>query len=199
MRRALLLLLPLVMTGCSWFTPRSHPIPVVGGKELHLMLPDTGRTFVQTDPKWATVPLGNTTDCYLGGHGCTICSVAMACTNLGAPLTPVQLNERLKNNDGFKPVGWIIWNALPRVTQGAITADYHTQPSHAIIDTALEHGAYPIIQHPLPKGGLHWVIVIGKDGHDYLVRDPLRKTAKPIRLSKLASTIHAVRVVKKAS
>lgn len=199
MRPALLLLLASLMTSCSWFTQQPAHIAAVGGKELHVLLPDGGKTFVQTDPRWASVPLGNTSNCNLGGHGCTICSVAMACTNLGSPMTPMELNDRLKNNEGFKPVGWIIWNAIPRVTHGAVTAEYHERLNHQIIDNALEHGAYPIIQHPLPKGGLHWVIVVGKEGQDYLVRDPLRQSAKPIRLSKLASTIHAVRVVKKAS
>lgn len=198
-RHAALLMLASVLSGCqslrNWFTPS---IEAVGGESLHVRLPDVPQTFCQTDGRWADVELG-TSGCKLGTHGCLVCSTAMAATSLGVRLSPSQLNERLKQHDGFQPQGWLIWNAVSRVTEGQLTADYHTRPRHEWIDGALKAGAFPVIAYPLPNGARHWVLVVGKEGLDYLVRDPLTdEPKKPVKLGTLADRILAVRVVKKA-
>jgi hypothetical protein len=198
-RHAVLLMLAFLLSGCQslrhWFTPS---IQAVGGECLHMRLPEIPHTFCQTDPRWAEVELG-TSGCKLGSHGCLVCSTAMAATSLGVRLSPSELNERLKQHDGFQPQGWLIWNAVSRVTEGRLTADYHTRPRHEWIDSALKAGAFPVIAHPLPNGTRHWVLVVGKEGFDYLVRDPLtHEPKKPVKLSTLTDRIQAVRVIKKA-
>jgi hypothetical protein len=122
----------------------------------------------------------------------------MACSNLGVKLTPKELNERLKKADGFLPQGWVVWNALPKATEGKLTAYYHQKPSHAVMDDALESGAYPVVKYFLLGGIQHWCVVVGKDGQEYLARDPLRDDKEPVKLSALTEKIYAVRVVKKA-
>lgn len=199
-RHAALLILAFLSSGCqslrNWFTPS---IEAVGGECLHVRLPEVPHTFCQTDPRWAEVELG-TSGCKLGTHGCLVCSTAMATSSLGVRLSPEELNERLKHHDGFQPQGWLIWNAVSRVTEGKLTADYHPRPRHAWMDEALKAGAFPVIAYPLPNGARHWVLVVGKEGLDYLVRDPLTdEPKKPVKLSTLTDRILAVRVVKKAS
>lgn len=199
-RHAALLMLGCLLSGChslrNWFTPS---IEAVGGECLRVRLPEVPNTFRQADPRWAEVELG-TSGCNLGTHGCLVCSTAMAATSLGVPLSPSELNERLKQHDGFQPQGWLIWNAVTRVTEGKLTADYHTRPRHQWIDGALKAGAFPVIAYPLPNGARHWVLVVGKEGLDYLVRDPLTdEPKKPVSLSTLTDRILAVRVVKKAA
>lgn len=198
-RHAALLMLTCLLSGCqslrNWFTPS---IEAIGGEYLHVRLPDVPHTFCQTDPRWAEVELG-TSGCKLGSHGCLVCSTAMATTSLGVRFSPSELNERLKQHDGFQPQGWLIWNAVSRVTEGKLTADYHTRPRHEWIDSALKSGAFPVIAYPLPNGARHWVLVVGKEGLDYLVRDPLTdEPKKPVKLSSLTDRILAVRIVKKA-
>ena len=123
----------------------------------------------------------------------------MATTSLGVQLSPTELNERLKQHDGFQPQGWLIWNAVSRVTEGRLTAEYHQRLRHEKIDSALKSGAFPVIAYPLSNGARHWVLVVGKDGLDYLVRDPLtEQPKKPVKLSTLTDRILAVRVIKKA-
>lgn len=196
---AALLMLTCLLSGCqslrNWFKPS---IEAVGGECLHVRLPDVQHTFCQTDPRWAEVELG-TSGCKLGTHGCLVCSTAMATTSLGVRLSPPELNERLKQHDGFQPQGWLIWNAVSRVTEGKLTAEYHTRPRHEWIDSALKSGAFPVIAYPLPNGARHWVLVVGKEGLDYFVRDPLTdEPKKPVKLSSLTDRILAVRIVKKA-
>ncbi len=195
-----LVVLVIAATGCvmlKTFWARFSPsIASTGGKSLSIHLPDGGKTLLQKDKRWASDQLGPS-DCTLGSHGCLVTSVAMACSNLGVKLTPKELNERLKKADGFLPQGWVVWNALPRVTDHQITAEYHDVPSHAAMDEALQHGAYPVVKYFLLGSIQHWCVIVGKDDEEYLARDPLRDDQEPVPLSALTEKIYAVRVLKK--
>ena len=201
-RYAVIGLLVLVTVGTSCVMLRTcwarlaRSIPSVGGKDLHLRLPDGGKTFLQKDKRWASDQLGASSGT-LGSHGCLVTSVAMACSNLGVKMTPQELNTRLKKADGFLPQGWVVWNALPRVTDHQITAEYHEVPSHAAMDDALQHGAYPVVKYFLLGGIQHWCVIVGKDDEEYLARDPLRDDKEPVPLSALTEKIYAVRVLKR--
>ena len=174
----------------------SPPIASTGGRDLHIRLPDDGKTHLQKDKRWAADQLGTSTGT-LGSHGCLVSSVAMACSDLGVKLTPKELNERLKHADGFQPQGWVVWNAIPRVTEGRLTADYHSSSSHKVMDAALERGAYPVLKYFLAGGIQHWCVIVGKEGLEYLARDPLRDDKEPVKLSELTAKIYAVRVIRR--
>lgn len=197
-----LLALVILATGCvmlrTCWARLARSIPSVGGKELHIRLPDDGKTFLQKDKRWAADQLGASSGT-LGSHGCLVTSVAMACSNLGVKLTPQELNTRLKKADGFLPQGWVVWNALPKVSDGKLTADYHSKPSHVVMDEALASGAYPVVKYFLLGGIQHWCVIVGKDDEEYLARDPLRDDQEPVPLSALTEKIYAVRVVRKAT
>jgi hypothetical protein len=67
-----------------------------------------------------------------------------------------------------------------------------------VLDASLKAGAFPIIAFHLPNGAHHWVLIVGKEGQDYLVRDPLDdEPEKTVALSTLTNRIRAVRIVKK--
>jgi hypothetical protein len=195
-----LFVLVIAATGCvmlkTCWARFSPSIASTGGKSLSIHLPDGGKTLLQKDKRWASDQLGPS-DCTLGSHGCLVTSVAMACSNLGVKLTPKELNERLKKADGFLPQGWVVWNAMPKATEGKLTADYHQKPSHAVMDEALESGAYPVVKYFLLGGIQHWCVIVGKDDEEYLARDPLRDDKEPVLLSALTAKIYAVRVLKK--
>lgn len=202
-RLAIIGLLVLVIAGTSCVMLRTcwarlaPAIASTGGKDLHVRLPDGGKTLLQKDKRWAADQLGPS-DCTLGSHGCLVTSVAMACSNLGVKLTPKELNERLKKNDGFLSQGWVVWNAIPKVTDDRLAAEYHPVARHSVMDAALERGAYPVVKYFLIGGIQHWCVIVGKEGREYLARDPLRDDAKPVKLSGLTAKIYAVRVIKKA-
>lgn len=192
--------LVMAVTGCvvlrTCWARMARSIPAMGGKDLKIRLPDGGQTFLQKDARWEDVQLGSSSGT-LGSHGCLVSSVAMASTNLGTKLTPKDLNERLIKADGYLPQGWVVWSALSRATEGQITAVYHDAPSHVAMDAALESGGYPVVKYFLLGGIQHWCVVVGKDGLDYLARDPLQDDKEPVKLSSLTEKVYAVRVVRK--
>lgn len=196
-----LLVLVIVATSCvmlrTCWARLAPAIASTGGKSLHIRLPDDGKTHLQKDQRWAADQLG-TSSGTLGSHGCLVSSVAMACSDLGVDLTPKELNARLKKADGFLPQGWVVWNAIPRVTNKKLAADYHPAASHAVMDEALERGAYPVVKYFLLGGIQHWCVIVGKDGLEYLARDPLRDDDKPVNLSELTAKVYAVRVIRRA-
>jgi hypothetical protein len=195
----LLLLLALACGGCSaardGWTWCVGSIPAKGGRELQLCKSGKDRLLLQKDPRWADEPLGPT-KLTLGTHGCVVTSASMACTCLDVPLTPKELNKRLHKQDGYLSNGWMVWSAIPRVTEDRLTAAYHSIPAHRWIDDALERGECPIVKYRLPQGTPHWCLVVGKDGLDYLVRDPLRDEKEPLKLAALTKRIRAVRVIR---
>lgn len=195
-----LLVLVLVATSCvmlrTCWARIAPAIASTGGKDLHIRLPDDGKTHLQKDKRWAADQLGTSTGT-LGSHGCLVSSVAMACSDLGVELTPKELNARLKKADGFQPQGWVVWNAIPRVTDQKLVADYHPTASHKVMDAALERGAYPVVKYFLLGGIQHWCVIVGKDGLEYLARDPLRDDEKPVKLSELTAKVYAVRVIRR--
>ncbi len=172
------------------------PIAASGGDTMNVLLPDTSGTFLQNDPRWGSDKLGKTTES-LASIGCAVCSVAMACVNLGESLTPKDLNQQLTQNGGFTGDGWLVWGALPKITSGRVMVDVASQPSHAGLDGALKRGAYPVVKFILPYGVPHWVVIVGKDGLEYLARDPLRKNDKPVKLSGLTTRIYSMRFVRR--
>lgn len=196
-----LLVLVIVATSCvmlrTCWIRMAPAIASTGGKSLHIRLPDAGKTHLQKDKRWAADQLGTSTGT-LGSHGCLVSSVAMACSDLGVELTPKELNARLKKADGFLPQGWVVWNAIPRVTDKKLAADYHPAASHKLMDAALEAGAYPVVKYFLLGGIQHWCVIVGKDGLEYLARDPLRDDEKPVKLSELTAKVYAVRVIRRA-
>jgi len=197
-----LIVLAVTATSCvvlrTCWARMSPSIASVGGRELHIRLPDGGKTLLQKDKRWADDQLGPSSGT-LGSHGCLVTSVAMACSNLGVKLTPKELNERLKKADGFLPQGWVVWNAVPKVTDEKLTAEYHAKARHATMDEALERGAYPVVKYFLVGGIQHWCVIVGKEGQEYLARDPLRDDVRPVKLSELTAKIYAVRVIRKAA
>lgn len=177
-------------------TPGS--ISASGGEAMTVMLPDTSGTYMQNDPRWGTDKLGTTTET-LAHIGCTVCSVAMACTNLGELRTPKELNEQLTAKGGFTSAGWLVWGALPQITSNHVHAKVTSRPLHSDLDWALKNGAYPVVKYVLPHGVPHWVIIVGKEGTEYLARDPLRRGEKPVKLSALTSRIYSARFIQRKS
>ena len=69
-----------------------------------------------------------------------------------------------------------------------------TRHQHQLIDSNLAHGNPVIVRVQLANGITHFVVVAGKDGFDYLVRDPGGGAAKGIYpLRELNSDIEALR------
>lgn len=176
---------------------RSAPhIAVTGGKPMSVRLPVKGAHFMQDDPTWAREKIGGSAES-IRSVGCTLCSVATAAQFMGESVDPKTFNRELIANGGYTDQGWLVWPAVAKVFQKRVEAVMTTAPSHETLDSALEQGQYPIIKFILPAGIPHWVVIVGKEGLDYLIYDPLVAIAEPVPLSHRASAIYSVRIVKR--
>lgn len=151
--------------------------------------------FAQDDERWRMHCLGST-KATLGAEGCAVTSAAMVLATYGMKVTPASLNEFLTSNpNGYTEEGWIYWETAPLLdSQGAqaLLPHYEGLPSYALIDKNLFFGNPVIIRLRLPSGITHFVVIVGKNGFDYLIADPAQKSGVyPLR--QLGSKIEALR------
>jgi hypothetical protein len=93
----------------------------------------------------------------------------------------------------------IKWDAVSTVTDGKITTDVLSKPSLMDIDTALKNNQPILAKVLVGIGASHWVLILGKEGTDYLIHDPLGDGHGLEPLSKYDSDIFGVRIIRQAS
>jgi hypothetical protein len=143
-------------TGGRYFTHRVElPVPA----------------FAQDDPRWSRRLLGPT-DETLGMEGCTLTSVVMVLNFYGVKTNPILLNDYLFTNGGYSNEGFLSFSDVIPYTSGKVRLAYRGAPSYAMLDECLLAGHPVIVQLTLPDGAMHFVVVVGKVGRDYLARDP---------------------------
>jgi hypothetical protein len=176
--------------------PPSEGIATVGGKEMHVASLAATPYYLQTDDRWKQQLLGPTRE-PIAAVGCTLCCVSMALTHYGVDVAPDELNRRLTRADGYTSGGWLKWNVVPEVTGRNVEFVIPRAPTHQILDNAIAQKHPAIIKVVLRSGIAHWVLVAGKDGREYLVKDPLYKERSPRRLSEISDRIHSVRILRR--
>ena len=149
--------------------------------------------FRQGDPRWANEPLGPT-DGTLGAEGCAVASAAMVLAAYGIDTDPRRLNKYLTTHEGYTERGWLYWEKAAEVGKGQVRHVYEDLPSYFLIDQNLLEGNPVIVRLRYPVGITHFVVVVGKEGLDYLIRDPGRGFAKGVYpLREFGSRIEALR------
>lgn len=146
---------------------------------------DTGNWYPpsiqsQRDPRWADVKLG-TSGVTIGGYGCAITCWAMwlnAVTrqNNHDPLT---VNNALLDFGGYVSGNLLAWQKLPAIYIGVKydgRIDCPTTPAPLNeIDDMLERDL-PVIVYvdfsTAPNLQQHFVLITGKQGDNYVIRDP---------------------------
>lgn len=154
--------------------------------------------YLQVDPAWSRETIGGSGE-PMGNVGCTVCCLSMAFTQLGFPMDPKTLNAELKSHDGYTRSGWLKWDVAAQIANGTIAIELPKDPSHAAIDAAIRSGNPVVARIRLWETYQHWVLIVGKDGTDYLVKDPLCRAERIEKLSALSSKILAIRIVKKTA
>ena len=172
-------------------TQQSLQTPIPKGA---LSLPDR-TVFLQKDTRWADQALGKTQNDTLGDDGCLVTATAMALGNLGFETDPSDLNARLTASDSFTPRGWLIWDGIAKVTDNRAKAHYYDEVSDDIINQCLIDGQYPLVQFFLPSGRSHWAMIVRKSERGFHMRDPLRKSNKPLIFPRGTDAFKAVRCV----
>lgn len=173
---------PLEPSGGLFFQPR-----------LELNVP----AFRQADDRWRDDLLGKT-PASLGAEGCAVASAAMVLASYGADTDPGRLNKLVTEADGYVGNGWLDWDKAADVTGNIARKVYEADPSFRLIDENLRR-RNPVIVRLRTEGGItHFVVIAGKEGYDYLVRDPGAGAAKGLYpLKEFGSKIEALRFYQK--
>jgi len=167
----LLLLVLLTCAGLIWGLTAKRVIASTGGLYFFRPVAIQVPSFRQGDPKWHDDLLGDTTDT-LGATGCAVTSAAMVLKSYGVDTDPRRLNAYLTTHDGYVGTGYIVWEKAAELGQGTIEKAYEDLPSYWRIDRELMKNNPVIVRIHFPSGGMHFVVIAGKRGFDYLIMDP---------------------------
>lgn len=153
--------------------------------------------FRQADERWRDDRLGNT-QATLGAEGCAVASAAMVLATYGVDTDPGRLNKLVTEANGYVGNGWLEWEKAAEVTGNVARKVYEDLPSYRLIDENLRYGNPVIVRLRTEGGTTHFVVIAGKEGYDYLTRDPGSGAAKGLYpLSEFGSKIDALRFYEK--
>jgi len=148
-----------------------HQIGARGGLPIPGKLLISVTQFFQGDRDWGDENLGNTPGT-LADQGCAVSSASMVLSHYGMDVNPGRLNSFLQQHHGYEGTGWLRWESAAEYSPGLLKKAYEDLPSYALIDWNLLNGNPVIVRIRLPRGITHFVVIVGKQGIDYLIRDP---------------------------
>jgi ABC-type bacteriocin/lantibiotic exporter with double-glycine peptidase domain len=150
--------------------------------------------YLQRDTKWAHETIGGSNE-RIASVGCAVCTLAMALDHYGIKITPKGLNDYLKSNAGYTRRGWLKWDSVSKISEGRVSLDYLGKPTFQKIDAALTNGE-PVIAKVVINQTPHWVLIVGKEKNEYLIRDPLGGGKSLRQLSYYRSGLYEIRILK---
>ncbi len=189
-----IILLATVAGGYGYWTWK-RPLPPRGGlyyfNRVELPVP----SLRQGDEQWRADPIGGVPENgTLGSVGCAVAAAAMVFQSYGIDTDPQQLNWFLTDKGGYTERGWLYWERAAWWAPDRVQHVYEDLPSYQLIDSNLARGNPVIVRVRYSSGVTHFVVVAGKEGFDYLVRDPGAGAAKGLYpLRELGSDIEALR------
>jgi len=180
--------------GVPAFFAWKHVISSSGGRYFVHRVVIPVPVFTQGDPRWALELLGPTFDT-VGQAGCAVTSAAMVLSAYGVDTDPDRLNQYLTTHGGYTDNGWVYWEKAAEVAPGGqVEKAYEDLPSYALIDENLLAGNPVIVRLTLRNGHTHFVVLLGKDGWNYLAQDPARSPTWGVYpLKELTGSIEALR------
>lgn len=168
--------------GMYFFTRTELPVPL----------------FLQGDPAWGYDHLALSSHT-MGQVGCAVSSAAMIMKYYGLDTDPGRLNNFLRDHGGYDANNDLLWEGPPMLAPDKVRHVYEDLPSYFLMDSNLERGNPVIVRLRFPSGITHFVVVMGKQGFDYLIRDPshagLTKGVYPLK--EICTNIEALRFYEK--
>lgn len=123
-----------------------------------------GSYMSQRDSRWAGMRMGNSSDSVLD-VGCIITSIAMVQKKNGSDYTPASIASS---------PSYFFSNTAYMLHPGNFSwpAGKYVNVSSGAIDEQLSNGKYVIVGIYAGQFGTHYVVLIKKDGDDYIMHDP---------------------------
>lgn len=172
-----------------------RPLSPSGGRYYFQRVELPVPSLRQSDERWRADAIGGVSENgTLGSVGCAVAAAAMVFQSYGIEIDPQQLNWFLTDKGGYTERGWLYWERAAWWAPDRVRHVYEDLPSYHLIDSNLDRGNPVIVRVRYRNGVTHFVVIAGKDGFDYLVRDPGAGAAKgfyPLR--ELGSDIEALR------
>ncbi len=144
-----------------------------------------GWYYSQRDPSWSGVRMGNSY-ATIGLYGCLITSIAMLATYYGTPTTPLQIAR----TGSFSRDGGLA--ALPPGLGISVAPSQPVQWS--VVDSEIANNHPVIISLYLPSvgalnsdGSSHFIVIDGKVGGTYTIKDPISSSGGGYDLSNARS------------
>ncbi len=139
--------------------------------------------FSQRDPRWANNRLGNSSSQTIGTWGCQMTCNAMFAAFKGNDIDPGRMNSIMWNQRIYVQGFYTPWNAAAQVFPNVnfvrfINYDQRTQQITQLIDQHLAQGLPVLVnvdnnpRTAYNTGEQHWVLVVHRNGDDYLMNDP---------------------------
>lgn len=168
-----------------------RPLPPQGGLYFPWKIEVNVPPFAQADARWRLDRMGESPGT-LGAEGCAVTSVAMALAYYGMSVDPQRLNGFLSQYNGYTERGWLYWEAAAEFEPGKVRHVYEDLPSYRLMDWNLLKGN-PLIVRIRPFGrGTHFVLLVGKQGWEYVAQDP-GSGGRKVPLSTFESPVEALR------
>ena len=175
-----------------------RPLPPSGGCYFVRRVELPVDLFLQGDPQWGQDQLGESVHT-LGQVGCAMTSAAMVMKFYGIDTDPGRLNVFLRENGGYDEDNDLRWEGPTALAPDRVRHVYEDLPSYYLMDANLLRGNPVIVRMRFPSGVTHFVVVMGKQGFDYLIRDPSRnglvKGVYPLK--EICNNIEALRFYEK--
>ena len=141
----------------------------------------TPKILSQRDPRWMNEKLGFDATVTIGTDGCTLTCLTMLVNGVGFDETPSSMNRKLKDmGTGIGFLGsLIVWpgltQAFPKIIFRRIIVCRDQPAPVDEINTSLDSGQPLLIEldrSPSPGLQNHWVVLVARQGDDYLMLDP---------------------------
>ena len=136
---------------------------------------NTPTIYWQRKQQWSPILLGKATKYSIGSSGCLMCSYASCTTDAGLYMNPLQMNDWLRNNNGFladsegqvvnfnfargDALGVLKFDKIGRYPEGVTTPI-------ALIEQYVKDGGYVIVEVDFDKKTRpveqHWVRYLGE-------------------------------------
>ena len=108
----------------------------------------------------------------MGQVGCAVTSATMVLKFYGIDTDPGRMNGFLRDHGGYTEDNDLIWEGPAALAPTQVRHAYEDLPSYYLIDSNLLRHNPVIVRLRLASGITHFVVIMGKQGFDYLIRDP---------------------------
>jgi PKD repeat protein len=124
---------------------------------------------------WSGDQLGTCSPETIGTDGCAISSLAMVFSYYGSDVEPPDMNEWLKQNNGYSGSCLVKWDTAANYTENTQWIGSYDYSSVAAdldkIKSELDSG-YPVIAEVRLSGYKHFLVITGYSGGTFYINDP---------------------------